>query len=95
MSDSSIGGKNGIDVIIPDCQSGSSYSDVTYIGGKNLVGTFWQPERIIICSQFLSTLSKRQVINGMAEVIKTACFWDEKLFYQLEDLAEQLNLESL
>ncbi|KAI3630607.1 hypothetical protein MIR68_012042 [Amoeboaphelidium protococcarum] len=94
MSDSSIGGKNGIDVIIPDCQSGS-YSDVTYIGGKNLVGTFWQPERIIICPQFLNTLSKRQVINGMAEVIKTACFWDEKLFYQLEDLAEQLSLESL
>ncbi|KAI3648236.1 hypothetical protein MP228_006090 [Amoeboaphelidium protococcarum] len=95
MSDSSIGGKNGIDVIIPDCQSGSSYSDVTYIGGKNLVGTFWQPERIIICPQFLSTLSKRQVINGMAEVIKTACFWDEKLFYQQEDLAEYLSLESL
>ena len=54
MVDSSIGGKTAIDTP----------------AGKNLVGAFWQPERIYIDLQFLETLPKREVINGMAEVIK-------------------------
>jgi pentafunctional AROM polypeptide len=54
MVDSSIGGKTAIDTP----------------AGKNLIGAFWQPERIYIDLQFLETLPKREVINGMAEVIK-------------------------
>ena len=54
MVDSSIGGKTAIDT--PH--------------GKNLVGSFWQPERIYIDPKFLETLPKREVVNGMAEVIK-------------------------
>ena len=54
MVDSSIGGKTAIDT--PH--------------GKNLVGSFWQPERIYIDPKFLETLPKREIINGMAEVIK-------------------------
>ncbi|KAK6406964.1 3-dehydroquinate dehydratase (3-dehydroquinase), partial [Oleoguttula sp. CCFEE 5521] len=61
MVDSSIGGKTAIDVPM----------------GKNLVGSFWQPERVYIDLQFLETLDKRQVCNGMAEVVKTAAIWDE------------------
>ena len=54
MVDSSIGGKTAIDT--PH--------------GKNLVGAFWPPERNYIDLDFLSTLPKRELINGMAEVIK-------------------------
>ncbi|KAF1983242.1 Pentafunctional AroM protein [Aulographum hederae CBS 113979] len=69
MVDSSIGGKTAID--IP--------------AGKNLIGAFKQPERIFIDLKFIETLPKREFINGMAEVIKTAAIWDETEFAALED----------
>ncbi|TKA34330.1 Pentafunctional AROM polypeptide [Salinomyces thailandicus] len=69
MVDSSIGGKTAIDTPL----------------GKNLIGSFWQPERVYIDLQFLETLDKRQVVNGMAEVIKTAAIWDREEFERLED----------
>ncbi|ORY14013.1 EPSP synthase-domain-containing protein [Clohesyomyces aquaticus] len=72
MVDSSIGGKTAIDTP----------------AGKNLVGAFWQPERIYIDLQFLESLPKREIINGMAEVVKTAAIWDEKEFTALEANAE-------
>ncbi|KAL9063383.1 MAG: hypothetical protein Q9157_008276, partial [Trypethelium eluteriae] len=74
MVDSSIGGKTAID---------TSH-------GKNLVGAFWPPERNYIDLDFLSTLPKRELINGMAEVIKTAAIWNEAEFSALEDNAELL-----
>ena len=46
--DSSIGGKNGIN---------TSY-------GKNLVGTFYQPNKVIIDHSILNFLSKKQIISG-------------------------------
>lgn len=57
MVDSSIGGKTAID---------TSH-------GKNLIGTFWQPKRIYVNLSFLETLPKREIANGMAEVIKVIC----------------------
>jgi pentafunctional AROM polypeptide len=74
MVDSSIGGKTAIDTP----------------AGKNLVGAFWQPSRIYIDLQFLESLPKREIINGMAEVVKTAAIWDEKEFTALEGNAETI-----
>ncbi|KAF2278903.1 Pentafunctional AroM protein [Westerdykella ornata] len=74
MVDSSIGGKTAIDTP----------------AGKNLVGAFWQPERIYIDLKFLESLPKREVINGMAEVIKTAAIWNEEEFTALEGNAERI-----
>jgi pentafunctional AROM polypeptide len=71
MVDSSIGGKTAIDTPM----------------GKNLVGAFWQPQRIYIDLVFLETLPAREFINGMAEVIKTAAIWDEKEFSAIEEAA--------
>ncbi|EPQ67540.1 Pentafunctional arom protein [Blumeria graminis f. sp. tritici 96224] len=71
MVDSSIGGKTAIDTPM----------------GKNLIGAFWQPERIYIDLKFLETLPPREFTNGMAEVIKTAAIWDEAEFCALEDNA--------
>src|SRR6202000_3274968 len=74
MVDSSVGGKTAIDVP----------------AGKNLVGAFWPPERIYIDLQFLDTLPKRQFINGMAEVVKTAAFRNAEEFEFLESNAESI-----
>ncbi|KAF2148827.1 Pentafunctional AroM protein [Myriangium duriaei CBS 260.36] len=72
MVDSSIGGKTAVDTPL----------------GKNLIGAFWQPQRIYIDLQFLDTLPNREVINGMAEVVKTAAIWDEEEFAFLEQNAD-------
>ena len=74
MVDSSIGGKTAIDTL----------------AGKNLIGAFWQPERIYMDLQFLNTLPEREFINGMAEVIKTAAIWDEAEFASLENNVDVL-----
>ncbi|KAG0651299.1 3-dehydroquinate synthase [Hyphodiscus hymeniophilus] len=74
MVDSSIGGKTAIDTPV----------------GKNLIGAFWQPQRIYIDLRFLETLPVREFINGMAEVVKTAAIWDETEFSALEDNATLL-----
>jgi pentafunctional AROM polypeptide len=74
MVDSSIGGKTAIDTPL----------------GKNLIGAFHQPERIYIDLAFLETLDKRQVCNGMGEVVKTAAIWDEEEFQRLEENADAI-----
>lgn len=74
MVDSSIGGKTAIDTPV----------------GKNLVGAFWQPERIYIDLDFLETLPTREFINGMAEVIKTAAIRDEAEFRNMEENASSI-----
>ncbi|KAJ3520349.1 hypothetical protein NM208_g13743 [Fusarium decemcellulare] len=69
MVDSSIGGKTAINTP----------------AGKNLIGAFWQPERIYVNLSFLSTLPVREFANGMAEVIKTAAISDEAAFVAIEN----------
>lgn len=66
--DASIGGKTGVDID----------------EGKNLVGAFWQPARVIADIGALATLPPETFSDGMAEVIKTACIKDADLFARLE-----------
>lgn len=40
--------------------------------GKNMIGAFYQPQAVIYDTNFLSTLSEKEVRSGMAEVIKHA-----------------------
>ena len=54
MVDSSIGGKTGIN---------SNY-------GKNLIGNFYLPKKVLICPDFLKSLPKRELNCGFAEIIK-------------------------
>lgn len=68
MVDSSIGGKVGVD--LPS--------------GKNLVGSFWQPELIFADTEFLKTLPEKEIVNGLAEVIKYGVISDAPLFRYLE-----------
>ncbi len=68
--DSSIGGKVGIN--LPE--------------GKNLVGAFHQPRRVIVDTSLLATLPNREFVNGCAEVWKAASIADENLFQELEEM---------
>jgi len=74
MVDSAVGGKTAIDT--PH--------------GKNLIGAFWQPERIFVDLRVLETLPEREFVNGMAEVIKTAAIWNEEEFTKLEQNAGKI-----
>eukprot|EP01060_Flectonema_neradi_P004458 TRINITY_DN12889_c1_g3_i1.p1 TRINITY_DN12889_c1_g3~~TRINITY_DN12889_c1_g3_i1.p1 ORF type:complete len:1520 (+),score=376.75 TRINITY_DN12889_c1_g3_i1:67-4560(+) len=74
MVDSSVGGKTGIDVP----------------SGKNLIGAFHHPTRIIMDLETLISLPQRQLCNGMAEVIKTALLWDYDRFSELEDRVDEV-----
>ena len=66
--DSSVGGKTG----------------VNHKHGKNLIGAFYQPRAVIIDVSVLSSLPRRELIAGMAEVIKYGIIADPALFGQLE-----------
>jgi 3-dehydroquinate synthase len=67
--------------------------------GKNLIGSFYQPEAVFIDPELLNSLSERVFNDGMAEVIKCAAIRDEKLFHKLleYDTVEMLmnNIEEL
>ena len=66
--DSSIGGKTG----------------VTLNGVKNIVGAFWQTRGVLIDPDTLETLPPRLRAEGMAEYVKMALCFDEKIFEELE-----------
>ena len=62
--DSSIGGKCGVDIS----------------GGKNLVGSIYQPFGVLIDTLFLNTLDEGVFNDGMAEVIKYGFIYDKSLY---------------
>jgi len=70
--DASVGGKVAID----------------HAGGKNTVGVFTQPAKVIAPLETLQTLPLRQRSNGLAEVVKYAMLGDRELFALLENHAE-------
>jgi 3-dehydroquinate synthase len=63
MVDASIGGKTGINAR----------------SGKNLIGAFYSPRKVIIDLDFLQHLPKRDISAGMAEVIKCGFIKDKNI----------------
>lgn len=68
MVDSSVGGKTGFD----------------HAQGKNLVGAFFQPSHVVVDLHHLSTLPRREMAAGHAEIVKIALACDAKLLRMLE-----------
>ncbi|QJC34987.1 3-dehydroquinate synthase [Enterobacteriaceae endosymbiont of Donacia piscatrix] len=66
--DSSIGGKTAVNHDL----------------GKNMIGSFYQPNIVIINLSCLYTLSKREFSAGIAEVIKYSIIFDKNFFSWLE-----------
>lgn len=77
--DSSIGGKTAIN----------------FGGVKNIVGTFYQPKKVLIDPELLSTLDERQISNGLAEAIKMALTSDKELFNIFEKSDIKANLDEI
>ena len=63
MIDAAIGGKTGID----------------FGGGKNQIGTFVEAEEVVIDPVFLTTLPQRELLSGMAEMLKYGFIADDNL----------------
>lgn len=74
MVDASLGGKNGV--------------NVPY--GKNLIGSIYQPKKIIIAPSFLQNLPLKDYKNGIVEMIKHGNIIDKDYFKFLEDHSEEL-----
>ena len=56
---------------------------VNHLKGKNLIGSFYHPEVVLIDPELLKTLDDRFLYDGMAEVIKYASIKDKELFNKL------------
>jgi 3-dehydroquinate synthase len=54
------------------------------LGAKNLVGSFWEPARVMVDLEILAALPGRILRNGMAEVAKAGLIGDEDLVGLLE-----------
>lgn len=65
-------------------------TSLNYKGYKNLLGTFYPPEEILICSRFFKTLSEDDFLSGLGEVAKFNFLMGENGAVDLEN-----NLEAL
>lgn len=65
---------------------------VNFGGVKNIIGAFYQPKAVLIDPDTLDTLSERHYANGLAEGVKMAVCFDEKLFelFENEDIKENI-----
>ena len=66
--DSSVGGKTGVNHPL----------------GKNMIGAFYQPKAVIIDTDCLASLPRRELSAGLAEVVKYGIIWDAEFFAWLE-----------
>ena len=72
--DSSVGGKTAINHPL----------------GKNMIGLFYQPQRVVCDLDTLHTLPQREFIAGLAEVIKYGPIADEGFLGWIEDHLDEL-----
>jgi 3-dehydroquinate synthase len=74
MVDSSVGGKTG----------------VNHPMGKNMIGAFYQPKKVLMDVSVLRSLPKEELLSGMAEVIKYGVIRDGSLFEYLDANREKI-----
>jgi len=70
--DSSVGGKTGVNLTV----------------GKNLIGTFNQPELVLIDPQVLDTLPEREYRSGLYESLKAGVIRNPRIFEFMEQNRE-------
>jgi 3-dehydroquinate synthase len=57
---------------------------------KNMIGAFYQPEMVIADTNTLLSLPEEELVNGLAEVIKSAAIRDGSFFSFLEENMEKI-----
>ncbi|GAB3549077.1 3-dehydroquinate synthase [Actinopolyspora lacussalsi] len=62
---------------------------------KNRLGTYCAPETALIDPEFLRTVDRRHINNGLAEIIKMALIKDSQLFDLLEATVASIDPETL
>ena len=78
MVDASVGGKNGID-----------------LGNlKNQIGVIREPKAVLVDTEFLSTLSQKEMRSGLAEMLKHGLIFDKEYWNQFKNL-NNLNTDYL
>lgn len=75
MVDASVGAKTGID----------------WMGYKNQIGLFAEPETVLVYPAFLNTLPHRELVSGWAEVIKHYLIADAAAFADLSQNLQPLS----
>ncbi|MEX0608983.1 MAG: 3-dehydroquinate synthase [Balneolaceae bacterium] len=75
MVDSSIGGKTGIN----------------HSTGKNLIGSFYQPDAVLADVRYLETLPREEWVNGLSEVLKYGLIHSPEIFDEVQVLIDQDN----
>ncbi|MDR9417444.1 3-dehydroquinate synthase [Gracilimonas sp.] len=73
MVDSSIGGKTGIN----------------HATGKNLVGSFYQPDAVFADVAYLKTLERKEWVNGLSEVLKYGMIHSPEILEQVNSLVKK------
>lgn len=68
--DASVGGKLGVD----------------FHGFKNHIGLFAEPQNVLIDTSFYSTLPKRELFSGFAEVIKHGLIYDQTYWERIKHI---------
>lgn len=63
---------------------------INFNGLKNEIGAFHIPSDVIITARPLSTLSRREILSGYAEMIKTGLIADAGLYFRLLDVDKML-----
>lgn len=79
MVDASIGSKNAID-----------FNNI-----KNVIGTFYDPNIVLIDPLLLKTLRKRELYSGLCEALKTALIHNEDFYNYIKENALSLNYEKV
>lgn len=72
--DSSVGGKTGVNLAV----------------GKNLVGTFLQPELVLVDPQVLGTLSEREFHSGLYESLKAGVIRSPRIFEFMDENRDEV-----
>ena len=78
MVDSSVGGKTAVNLK----------------HAKNVIGSFHQPSLVLVDISFLSSLSNREIANGVAEIVKAGFVGDETLWNMLSEIPDVSSFRS-
>lgn len=78
MVDASVGGKTGVDLGVL----------------KNQIGLFSNPEMVLIDTEYLNTVSEKEIKSGLAEIIKYGLTYDVTIWEKIKNF-DQISLENI